>query len=89
MGMRQVKAPGGYILEKDENNNIQAIISPMGKKIEVGQRVISNGRFYSYGLSGIVMNISPPYIDDRTSDVIEVLFDGEEIPVLVKFKDLL
>jgi len=34
MGMRQVKAPGGYILEKDENNNIRAIISPMGKKIK-------------------------------------------------------
>ena len=91
MGMRQVKAPGGYILEKDENNNIRAIISPMGKKIKVGQRVISNGRFYLYGVGGIMMKIYPPYTGHWTSDVVEVLFvfDGKEIPVSVKFKDLL
>ncbi len=81
------KVFGGSVLEA-EGKNIKAIISLWGRMIEVGQRVISNGRVYPDGLGGMVVKIHQPYEGGKTSDVIEVLFDGDDYPISLKFKDL-
>lgn len=63
------------------------------RRIEVRDRVIANGRmFVEAGRLGSVTAIHLPHREGRTSDIIDVLFDGsgeEPIPAHMKFKDLL
>lgn len=85
---KSIKVLGNYIIEK-EGENVKAIIAPWGRRIEVGQRVISSGRIVAKGMGGIVIKLYIPFQGYRTSDVIKVLFDGENFPRSVKFKDII
>lgn len=56
--------------------------------VNLGQKVYSNGKFGTpNGTMGLVVGIHLPG-DGRTSNIIDVWFEGEHIPLHMKFKDL-
>lgn len=60
-------------------------------EVKIGQRVVSNGRYPEFakeGVSGIVTKLDEPHTDGRTTDVINVWFEGNAYPHYMKFRDL-
>lgn len=56
--------------------------------VNLGQKVFSNGRFgVPDDIMGLVVKINLPG-DGRSSDIIDVWFEGEHNPLHMKFKDL-
>lgn len=59
------------------------------KKVDLGQRVYSNGRFGPPdGKMGIVIGIHLPGENGHTMDIIQVWFEGEQMSLSMKYKDL-
>lgn len=61
------------------------------REVKIGQRVFSNGRYPEFakeGVSGIVVKLHEPHTDGRTTDVINVWFEGNSRDNAMKFKDL-
>jgi hypothetical protein len=61
------------------------------REVKIGQRVVSNGRYPEFakeGVSGIVTKLDEPHTDGRTTDVINVWFEGNAYPHYMKFRDL-
>ena len=57
--------------------------------VEVGQEVVSNGRFcVPNGTVGYVSQIHEPYTRHFSSNVIEVMWEGDPCGMCMKFKDL-
>jgi hypothetical protein len=57
--------------------------------VHLGQRVYSNGRFGPpAGTIGIVAGIDIPGENGRSTNIIEVWFEGEQSPLHMKTKDL-
>jgi len=78
----------GFTLELQKDKI--ASIEHMGKKICVGQLVIANGRIFKpAGTLGVVVRLHWPYKSGLTSDIIEVVFEGNSETHFMKFKDLM
>jgi hypothetical protein len=57
--------------------------------VHLGQKVYANGRFGpADGTLGIVVGIDIPGENGRSTDIIEVWFEGEQSPLHMKTKDL-
>ena len=85
------KEKNGFVIKINNNDEIVAITpnGGFGPTINVGQKVISNGRFgASRGTKGIVKKIDEPFSKGRTDDIICVLFNSHNFPNNMKFKDL-
>lgn len=82
------KAMGGYLLE-EEQGRFLSITDTLGRKISLGNKVISGGGsgiFEPGGTIGVVERIFEPFTGGRTTDVIDVRFGQHRYPM--KFKDL-
>lgn len=78
----------GFVLE--ETMGVIIAVRSNSQRIEVGQRVYSNGRmFRPEGCGGTVVGIVEPYTHGRSSDILLVRWDGSDAHCLsAKFKDL-
>ena len=64
-------------------------IAGIGRNIELGQKVYSNGRIFApKGTLGIVVGLHMPSESGRTSNIIEVWFEGFQNTREMKLKDL-
>lgn len=79
----------GFTMEKNEQGVIIKITGSLDQSVKVGDNVVSNGRiFVPRGTPGVVKKIHPVFEGGRTTDVIEILFEGEESTYMMKFKDM-
>ncbi len=89
--IREVEV-GGLTLGYDQSDKIVKItqdISEPKNWLEVGQTVISNGRFgASEGVAGKIVEIHAPSTNGRTSDIVDVDFGRRGGLCMMKLKDL-
>ncbi len=87
----------GFLFEREQSvlngsprgQGLLVAVSNCGRRIELGQLVVSNGRFsVPRGRRGIVIRINLLYEKGRTSDILEVHFEGDHYPSIMKLKDL-
>lgn len=80
----------GFELELREDGTIIKITYTEGRTIRLGQRVTSNGAHgIPKGRRGIVVGLCRPGLNNRTSNVIDVIWDGATFSIGVKFKELM
>ena len=78
----------GFFLER-ETGGVYYSIRNNRARAERGQVVIANGKFGAKeGTRGIVIKIHRPYANGKTSNVIEVHFEGHRFSHHMKFHDL-
>lgn len=83
----------GYTIET-ANGEILSIRFPGDRRIfHVGQKVAASGRIKGYfpkrGIEGTIVTIDNPFAGRfGSSDVIRVLFEGYDYPLMMKAKDL-
>lgn len=76
------------VVEKDNGGRIVSAQID-GRKVNLGQKVFSNGRMsIPNGTVGIIVEINEPYTDGRTSNILEVWFEGYREPYSMKTKDI-
>ncbi len=79
----------GYQLHSVRGHRIHMIRVSNGREIRLGQRVYANGRFGAEdGTLGLVTNLATPFSGCRTSDIIDVWFEGFDSAISMKAKDL-
>ena len=79
----------GFILTWSSQGGRIIAIKQILREIKLGQRVYSNGNFAaSTGTLGLVVAITPPFKNGRTTDIIQVWFEGDSSPSDMKFTDL-
>ncbi len=85
------------VLENVEKNGFElevlgskiVAITYSSKTVRLGQEVRASGRiFKEAGTVGKVIDLRTPFENGLTSDVIVVLFEGDDFPYYMKFKDL-
>lgn len=78
----------GFVLE--QMYGVITAVTNGSQRIEVGQRVCSNGQmFRPEGLGGIVVGIIEPYTNGCSSDILLIRWDESERGCShAKFKDL-
>ena len=85
--MEQELRVEGFVIHKD--GDLILSISLGSQSVRVGQRVISNGRFGTpENTVGFVANLTQPYTQGWSSNIIGVLWEDHQVPMNMKFKDL-
>jgi hypothetical protein len=86
-GLPQIFKKNGMVLCRRGERIVR--ISENGRSVNVGDTVISSGRIFSpAGTRGVVIGLSEPFTNGRTTDIIRVRWPNREGPAQMKFGDL-
>ena len=82
------KPEGHYRIERFPDGRIARMVLH-GHQFGCGQEVVANGSMHVLpGRVGIIQHLTEPHTEGHTTDVLEVLFDGESCAFPMKPKDL-
>ncbi|HEX3099616.1 MAG TPA: hypothetical protein VHQ41_01445 [Patescibacteria group bacterium] len=84
-----IEYDSGFELEIEEGTGRIVSITNYGRKISLGDKVVSNGNHTVYdGVPGTVEKIYRPNEEGRPCEVLEIQFFLHEIAYRMKFEDL-